>query len=139
MNNNRLYHLLTDAIGTIENQRSHLAVLQPKADAYDRLGQVLDLATGRANEADRAYAPDILSGLRSATEELYAGFQAEKQAAYNNRPAPRTSPDEEDALFDRAFDLRAAQGEGTLEAQRARATTASADLSGSGQLRDGEL
>lgn len=80
MDDNRLYHILADASHTIEHQRQQIAALAPRAEAFDRIGQVLDMVSGRA---DRAYGEDINWKIQCAMEEIHArmfGEENEKAA-----------------------------------------------------------
>lgn len=86
MDNNRLCNLLETAAATIEQQRAQIERLKPKADAYDRLGQVLDLAVGAGNAG--TYGVDALWEIRSALEEIHADQQRAKENQHAHKPAP---------------------------------------------------
>lgn len=81
MNDNRIYGILANALGTIEMQRQEIATLRPAAEGYLRLSQLLDLACGTSNRGERAYGVDVSWEIKSAMEEIHAGMQREKDRA----------------------------------------------------------
>lgn len=87
MNDNHLYSVLANALGTIEMQRQEIAQLRPAADGYARLSQLLDLAHGRGG-AERAYGVDVSWEIKSAMEEIHAGMVASKMQADKDPHAP---------------------------------------------------
>ncbi len=89
MDNNKIYHVLADAVATIEAQKKEIMHLRYKADAYSRIGQLLDLTSGQQGQGE-AWGGDPLHSLRVAMEEIHTGLVAEKAAAdaTNQYPYP---------------------------------------------------
>lgn len=108
----RIFHMLREAQSTIINQREQIARLTPKAEAYDRMGQILDLSN-RGRDGWGIAAVDPAWEIDAMTERMQREFEAEKREAYERELGPDAAETE------RPID-RMARG------------TASADLSGAG-------
>lgn len=88
----RLYKALSTAVHMIESNRREIAALAPKADAYERLGQVLDLAYDRGNTRGGYASVDPLYDLRWEMEKMEQRMQGEKQAAHEAQQARNDRP-----------------------------------------------
>lgn len=81
MNECRLYNTLSTAVCTIEGNRREIAALTPKAEAYERLGQVLDLAYDRGSTRGGLAGVDPVYELRREIEQIEQRMRGEKQTA----------------------------------------------------------
>jgi len=87
MNDNQLHRLLSDAKFTIEQQRREIDALTPKAEAYDRIGQILALGDQRGGYGIAGVDP--VWDLTRALEEIQMRQETQKM-----NEGTKPSPDE---------------------------------------------
>jgi hypothetical protein len=88
--------MMRRCLETIESQRAQIAHLAPKAEAYDRIGALIDMQAGNRNRSLGAEA-DMTWNLRTEIERATERMSREKSGMN-----PRAEPDGK-AIFD---DLR---------------------------------
>lgn len=90
MDDNKIYHVLAEALSTIECQDADIRRLAPKASAYDRIGQILDLL--HLHDGHPGAGVDPRYTIRMAMEEIHAGLVAEKTAREKAAAQQRDKP-----------------------------------------------
>lgn len=102
MNNARIYNALADAVQMIEQQKTEIARLRPQAEAYMRMGQMLDLAQRRNDELNSSWMVDPLHTLKSTLEKMHYEMAKEKSQAGTDKPAEPVNHEELRDAFERA-------------------------------------
>jgi hypothetical protein len=89
--------MMRRCLETIESQRAQIAHLAPKAEAYDRLGALIDMQAGNRNRAF-GDGPDVAWNLRAEIELATRRMSDEKSQTTTraDRPADYRDPDEQE-------------------------------------------
>jgi hypothetical protein len=86
MHDNTAVQMMRRCLETIEEQRARIAYLAPKAEAYDRIGALLDL-TSAGNRQLVGAGEDVAWQLRREIETAEERMREEKRGQDTRRPA----------------------------------------------------